>query len=347
MRFLKRLLLAIVVLLLALAAVAFVLPDKAAAERSIVIDRPASMIYAMLDGYGRFNEWSPWAEKDPKTKYEYAGPARGVGAKMSWSSEQSDVGVGSQSITAVDPGKRVDTLLDFGPMGTANAHLVLSPEGAGTKVTWSFDTELPLKLDGTFLYGLIGRYMGLSMDSMVGTEYERGLAKLKALMESMPSADIAGLEGKVAEHAAQPMYYVSAESAIDAATSGQVLGAAYGEIGQFLAAQKPPIAQTGPVFTQIHAADDKSWKFDAGIPVDRNDVAPAGNVKAGSTCAGKAVEFQHKGPYDGLAAFHARIDAWLAVNAMKANGPRWEIYVSDPTTTAPADILTLVVVPVG
>ena len=57
----------------------------------------------------------------------------------------------------------------------ANGTLKLEPEGAGTKVTWSFAGEAgrnPMM-----------RYMGLMMDGMVGQDFEVGLANLKVLAE--------------------------------------------------------------------------------------------------------------------------------------------------------------------
>jgi uncharacterized protein YndB with AHSA1/START domain len=138
MRLIKALLYTIGFLLVVAVVGAYFLPDRVTMERSIVIDRPPSMVYPMLDGFARFNEWSPWAEKDPATRYTYEGPARGVGAKLAWASESSDVGVGSQTITAIDPGKRIEVRLDFGPMGTPQAHFALAPEGKGsTRLTWA------------------------------------------------------------------------------------------------------------------------------------------------------------------------------------------------------------------
>ena len=41
----------------------------------------------MLNSYQRFNAWSPWHGRDPKTVYTFEGPAEGVSAGMCWSSE--------------------------------------------------------------------------------------------------------------------------------------------------------------------------------------------------------------------------------------------------------------------
>ena len=167
MRFLKRLILVLVLLVLIAVGAAFLLPSHYHLERSVVIARPASEIHAILNGYRRFNEWSPWAAKDPNAKYSVSGPETGVGAKQSWVGDPKTVGSGSQEITESTPGKSLTTALDFGDMGKSTARFLLAPEGQGTRVTWTLDGDTPITLDGKFLFGVIGRYMTLSMDKMV------------------------------------------------------------------------------------------------------------------------------------------------------------------------------------
>lgn len=110
---------------------------------------------------------------------------------MTWASDDPDVGSGSQEITAVDPPGRIEVLLDFGDQGTADAFFDLEPADAGTRVTWGFDTD--------FGYNVIGRYMGLFFDQLLGPDYEKGLASLKTLAESLPSADFSDLDVEVTE----------------------------------------------------------------------------------------------------------------------------------------------------
>jgi Polyketide cyclase / dehydrase and lipid transport len=69
------------------------------------------------------------------------------------------------------------------------ATLVLAPEGTGTRATWSLDTD--------FSGSLLGRYFGLALDRMVGPDYEKGLAQLKALAESAQAAGMSTPIGQV------------------------------------------------------------------------------------------------------------------------------------------------------
>ena len=345
MRLLKILFFGVAFLLVAAIAVAFFLPSQVATERSVVIDRPPSMVHAVVDSFALFNRWSPWADLDPNTRYTYEGPERGVGAAMAWASDDPSVGSGRQAITASVAPERVETALDFGDFGTAKAALLLAPEGEGTKATWRFETELPITFDGKFFFGVLGRWFGLTMAEAIGKDYEKGLGKLKALLEGMPRADIAGLEAVVQDVAAQPAYEVPGlSSGTDTASSSPVPGAAYGEIVALAQANNLKLA--GPPYTVIRGHSGDQWQYDAGIPVDRNDVPPSGRLKATQTFAGKVADFRHLGSYDTLDQTHAKAEAWLATRGLAAGEPRMEIYVGDPMTTPEAEVVTLVRIPV-
>lgn len=174
----KKFLLSVLVLVLILVAVGFVLPGSVHIERSVVIDAPPAQVFPYVSDFERFNEWSPWARRDPNTRYTF-NRTSGVGARMEWSSEDPDVGSGSQEYTEVRDNEFVKVALDFGDMGQANATHQLTPAEGGTRVTWGFDSE--------FGNNLIFRYFGLMMDRWVGADYEQGLANLKAVVESQPA----------------------------------------------------------------------------------------------------------------------------------------------------------------
>lgn len=172
---LRRLIWAIAGLLVIVIFGSYLLPSQAKVARSIEIAAPPAKVFDLLNGYKRYNEWSPWYERDPQAKYTLAGPETGKGARMSWSSTKDDVGSGSQEIVESVPGKLVRTKLDFGDMGTAIAGFQLEPAGTGTRVTWDFTSELgnnPMM-----------RWMGLMFDRWIGADYEKGLANLKKVAE--------------------------------------------------------------------------------------------------------------------------------------------------------------------
>ena len=174
---------AIVAVIAVAIVVAFILPRHAIVTRSVEIAAPPSAIFPLVGDLRRFNEWSPWADIDPGTVYTFTGPIDGLGQTLNWESNDKRVGTGSMSIAVIEPDSRVEMAIAFVGQGPALASLVLDPAGTGTKVTWGFDTDLG--------FNPIARYFGMMMDDIVGPDYEKGLARLKAAAEAPPPAPVA------------------------------------------------------------------------------------------------------------------------------------------------------------
>lgn len=176
MRFIKKLLIALVLLALVMLVVGFFLPSTTKVNRSVSINAPAAKVFSYINSFEQFNRWSPWYGIDPQATTTYSGPANGEGAKMTWVSENPQVGSGSQEITQSIPNSLVETRLDFGEQGGAEATFMIEQSGEVSNLTWGFESD--------WGYNIMGRYIGLMMDGMVGEKYEVGLAKLKLLAES-------------------------------------------------------------------------------------------------------------------------------------------------------------------
>lgn len=172
---LKKIVIGLVVVVVALVVIGFLLPAKVNVERSVVVNAPADQVYPWLCDFEKTQSWSPWAERDPNVANQYTGTPCTAGHKNTWKSEHDQVGNGSQEIAAVKPNERVDTHLEFEGQGGADAYFILTPEGEGTKVTWGFDSDMGSNP--------IGRWMGLMMDGWIGGDYEKGLGQLKAKVE--------------------------------------------------------------------------------------------------------------------------------------------------------------------
>ena len=175
MRFIRKLFIFLVAIVVLLAAGAFLLPRNVIVERSATINAPPEEVFPLVNSLKRGREWSPWLARDPETKLTFDGPDEGVGAKMAWASEHPQVGSGKQEIILSTPDERVETALDFGAEGPAKAWFALAPEGEGTILTWGLDADMG--------NNPIGRWMGLMMDRWVGGDYEAGLSNIKTLAE--------------------------------------------------------------------------------------------------------------------------------------------------------------------
>jgi hypothetical protein len=178
MKFLRNLFIVIAVIAVVLIVVGFFLPQTAHVERSIVVNASPDTVFQEVNTFEEYNDWSPWFKRDPDAVYEYSGADSGVGAKMSWKSDDPQVGNGSQEIIESTYPKHVKMELFFGEdpkPGYASFNLKeLGPNQ--TELTWSFDAD--------FGNNIIGRYFGIFMDDMLGPDYEQGLESLKAKIES-------------------------------------------------------------------------------------------------------------------------------------------------------------------
>lgn len=165
-----------------IAAVAVVLviaatrPDEFRVERSVDVAAPAEKIFPLLEDLKQQRLWSPWEQKDPDMTRTYSGAERGVGAIYEWDGDKN-IGAGRQEITAVTPNQKIEAKIDFfRPMQASNRfEYILRPAGNGTNVTWAIFGPAP------FSSRVMSVFM--SFDKMIGSEFEKGLAQLKALAE--------------------------------------------------------------------------------------------------------------------------------------------------------------------
>ena len=79
LRALKWLVYLVIAVVVIVAAGSFLLPAEANVRRSVEIAAPPEKVFAIVGDLNRLPEYSPWAELDPDTKYNYEGPATGVG----------------------------------------------------------------------------------------------------------------------------------------------------------------------------------------------------------------------------------------------------------------------------
>jgi len=171
----KRIAIAIVVLIAGVLLYASTRPDNYHVERSVLIKAAPDKIFAYINDFHRWDEWTPY-NKDPAMKKTYSGSASGKGARYAWEGNR-DVGQGE--ITLADstlPSKLVFDLHMMKPFEGRNvASFSLAAAGDATRVTWSLDDKHNLFLKTLTLF--------MNMDSMIGKDFEVGLARLKTAAE--------------------------------------------------------------------------------------------------------------------------------------------------------------------
>jgi hypothetical protein len=152
-------------------------PGDFRVTRSAKIAAPATVVFPHVNDLHKWQAWSPWAKMDPAAKNTFEGPAEGLGSIFSWDGNNK-VGSGRMTVIESRPSALVKFKLEFfKPFKAVNtAEFTFTPEGNQTLVTWS-------------MYGpnnFVGKAMHLLIDcdKMVGSQFEKGLADLKALAET-------------------------------------------------------------------------------------------------------------------------------------------------------------------
>lgn len=178
MRIFKKIITVLAIIVLLIAAIGFIFfSSHIHVDRSVVINQRPDSVFSYISDMKNWNTWSPWYKKDPNAKYEFAnGATTGVGAILSWKSENKNVGNGTMKITELKPDSIVRMDLIFMDSGVANSYYTVYPEGNGSKVTWGFDVDA----GANPLMRIVGHFM----DGMLGKEFEEGLKELKINLET-------------------------------------------------------------------------------------------------------------------------------------------------------------------
>ncbi len=173
----KTIAIVVVVLLAAVLIFAATRPDNFSVQRTTSIKAPPEKIFPLISDLHRWGSWSPWEKMDPEMKRTFSGTASGKGAVYAWQGNNK-VGEGRMEVTESSPPSKVTIKLDFlKPMEShGTAEFTLQPKGDSTNVTWVMHGPSPY----------IAKVMGIfvSMDSMIGKDFETGLANLKTAAET-------------------------------------------------------------------------------------------------------------------------------------------------------------------
>jgi Polyketide cyclase / dehydrase and lipid transport len=144
--------------------------------RKADINATPERVHALINDFHQWQAWSPWEDLDPALRRTYSSATSGQGAHYAWSGNKK-AGEGSMEIVGTSTDQiRID-LRFLKPMKSrSSTTFQISPSGHGTEVTWTMSGEQK------GLWGVIGRLY--PMDKLIGKDFEKGLARLKAVAES-------------------------------------------------------------------------------------------------------------------------------------------------------------------
>lgn len=337
MRFFNKFVYSIGALILLFFAIGLFLPSRANVERGVTIDASPATVFALLNDFHQVNKWSHWLDDDPNARLVYLGPRRGVGAIFAW--DGNIIGKGRQTISESIPFKRIVYDLVFDDQDSATNVYALSESDEATILAWTFDMD--------FGFNLVDRYIGLIISGVIAENIEKGLASLKTLAEGLPKADFSDMEIEHIVVEATDIAFQPTSSVPEATAISDAMGRAYFNILGFI--DDNDLQEAGAPISISRAFSGSEIRFDAAIPVRGlagGEPRGVSSVKLGKTYQGPVIRAKHIGSYRSLGQTHDKIAAYLAALGIERNGDAWESYVSDPTKTEAAELLTLIYYPI-
>lgn len=167
----------LLVLVVALVGYVATRPESFRVKRTAVVAAPAPKVFEIINDLTQWSRWSPYDHRDTEMKKTYSGPQSGVGAAYAWNGN-SQVGEGKMTIVESQPAKLVRMKLEFSrPFKCCNdVNFVLEPVAGGTEVSWIMDGKNTLFSKAMSLV--------ISMDNMVGKDFEQGLSNLNRVVSA-------------------------------------------------------------------------------------------------------------------------------------------------------------------
>ena len=270
--------------------VALFLPSSRTITEKIETNRRQAIVFDTLNSFRRFDDWNPLALRDPGLKVSLSGPEAGVGARVDYESAEKSLGKGSWEIVESDPDSRVLVKLDNKDRGSdKRMEFTLKPTGRGGR-----NIEITQKYSVDYGWNLLGRYAGLYVRGHVGEDMKLGLAKLSAMLASVPNVDYRA-DGvrlsnlAVVDRPAEDLLVVSA-GAIERNNE---------KIKQSMKSNSEWIKRTmeannleaaGPLRIVSTELGRENYTFDVVQPVRRRGAAPAAEGAEGEAATAAAVE---------------------------------------------------------
>jgi hypothetical protein len=173
-KFLLGLLVIVVVFVVVVLVIASTKPDTYRVQYSVLINAKPDKIFANINDFHTWLNWSPWEAMDPEMTRTITG-APGKAQVYEWVGKRAGHGR-MEIVESTLPGKISVKSEWLAPMKMSNmSDFTLVASGTSTQVTWT-------------MYGpdsFLGKIMSVFMDrnKMLQKAFESGLTKLKAISE--------------------------------------------------------------------------------------------------------------------------------------------------------------------
>src|SRR4051812_762501 len=109
---LKKILVVLALIIIIFVVIVVMQPSTFRYERSTLISATPASVFAQVNDFHKWENWSPWAKLDPNAKNTFSGPTEGTGAIFGWAGN-NNVGEGKMTILESRPPELIKIQLDF------------------------------------------------------------------------------------------------------------------------------------------------------------------------------------------------------------------------------------------
>lgn len=343
MKFLKYLLLVLVIAIIGIAIFIATQPNEYDVSRTRVINAPASYVFNNVNEFKNWQKWGPWMEEDPTIEATYPEQTSGVGGHYSWTSKQ---GPGNIKTVSLEPNASINQKIQFSDYEPSDVYWKFKEVEGGTEVTWG------MKSDNVPFDFKMGSAFSGGFDGMLGPMHEKGLENLdKVITEEMkknpPKKFRLGAISEKQLGVQKFIGYFQSTSTDDHETISKLFQEFIPKAGKYAMEQKLSYTDMTPaaVFQKWDEENNKA-EFYIGLLL-KKDLAPAKGMTAINLPSGKALALSKFGYYGtGDQEAHMAIDTYIKSHKLEMNGPVWELYVNNPEKVKKEDVQTDIYYPV-
>lgn len=315
MKLLKKIGIAILVLLVLFVVAIFLVPQTFQVSVSENIDSKPSTLFNIVSDITLEKDWNPWQQQDTTMKSTYGEITKGVGATYSWDSKT--MGSGSAEHIESIKNQKIVSKLDFGSMGEGVANYIFEKDGAGTKMTWTLDskTRRPKNLMNILIRGEVKRSYRIGMEN---------LAKLAKKREQQGM--YRGYQ--IREDLLTDKYYVTRRDVVKMEDVPKFFAQSLGPLFKML--QQGGVEMDGPQTGLVYNHDPAKNELDIAAALPVSQQVNIKGAESQSFTTRRALVVDYYGDPAGTTIVHAAIDEYMADRDLHFDWPVVEEYVTDP-----------------
>lgn len=307
----------VLALIVLIAVLSLIAPKTYQVDRSIAIDAPKQLVFGHVKFWRNWQAWSPWAAMDSTIQVTISGVDGTIQSAYHWTGNKA--GSGTMTNTGITENEEIAYHLHFKTPWESHAdgYVRLADAEGKTRVIWGFygRNAIPWNIFSLFM----------SMDKMVGKDFEQGLAQLKQICEG----EFALVKKySVREVPFPATTYAVIEKTIAFDQIQQFFAESYPAILQLLTKHRIPMAGAPAALYYEWDEQHRTTIVAAAIPIKAR-VKPA-TIQIIELPATTSYVVDYYGPYEQIRPAYIACDLYLGQKGLQMQLPVIEEYLTDP-----------------